>query len=420
MNFPFVQSLAGHFGSSHQYYFIITDTKGYIIHANPLFSKKSGYHQPAFLPLSDFIAESDIEKYNTAVNECNQRPGDAVVTGILCRHRDGSYFRISWELSLLTGNDNESDHIQWIGTAINAGEQQEKGYRDEQERYEAYEYSAEGLWKIELRIPVSITKTADEILAHCRENGYMTDCNDNMARMYGFSKAEDMIGLSVNELIDPYDPRANNLIRFIRNDYRLSGVETKEYDRNGNVLYFLNNMRGIVENGMLKRIWGTQQDITEQKKTEELLQESELFYRNLIADSLDGMMLTDEKGLIGFASGSVKKILGYEPEMLLEKNAFEFIHPDDRSHSWAAFTNEVKKMPQAKFINARILKESGEWLWCMVRGHNMLDNPHVNAVLIYFSDDTLRRNAETALVEGDKRFRQLINNLSLGVILLRR
>lgn len=162
----------------------------------------------------------------------------------------------------------------------------------------------------------------------------------------------------------------------------------------------------------------TQQDFTEQKKTEEHLRKSELFYRNLIADSLDGMLLTNNKGVISFASASVTKILGYEHEELLNKNAFDFLHPDDRSFGISAFYEEVEKSARAKFINARLLQKSGEWLWCMVRGHNLIANPYVEAMLIYFCDDTSRKNAETALIESEHRFRNLIQYLNMGVILV--
>jgi PAS domain S-box-containing protein len=158
--------------------------------------------------------------------------------------------------------------------------------------------------------------------------------------------------------------------------------------------------------------------VDDPKKAGEKLEPSELFYRNLIADSLDGILLTSEKGIISFASASVKKILGYETEELVTQNAFEFLHPDDRKLGASAFLAELENSPSAPFINARIKQKSGEWLWCMVRGHNLLSNPHVGAMLIYFCDDTLRKNAEVALIESEERFRHLIYNLNLGVLLL--
>jgi len=46
---------------------------------------------------------------------------------------------------------------------------------------------------------------------------------------------------------------------------------------------------------------------------------SELFYRNLIANSLDGILVTDEKGLIRFASTSTHRILGYDDQEIIGK-----------------------------------------------------------------------------------------------------
>jgi PAS domain S-box-containing protein len=284
MNHSLSQSLIDHFQHSQHFYFILTDTNGRIIHANPLFSTDTGFNQHLSLDVQNFIAGKDIKRYHAAMKECSRKTNNnTITTDLLCLHPDGSSFRIMWELFLRQSENREPDYIQWVG---------------------------------------------------------------------------------------------------------------------------------------IKRQRETQRSIPDPKKADEKLQQSELFYRNLIADSLDGMVLTDNTGIISFSSASVKKILGYEPEELEGKNIFDFMHPDDRPRGWTAFVNQVGDTPVAKFINARVSKKTGEWLWCMIRGHNMFDNPHVGAMLVYFCDDTLRMNAEMTLIEGDKRFRQLINNLSLGVILL--
>jgi signal transduction histidine kinase len=61
---------------------------------------------------------------------------------------------------------------------------------------------------------------------------------------------------------------------FISNNYRISNAESKELDKNGVIRYMLNNNIGVIENGMLLRTWGVQTDITDRKKTERELIES--------------------------------------------------------------------------------------------------------------------------------------------------
>jgi PAS domain S-box-containing protein len=158
--------------------------------------------------------------------------------------------------------------------------------------------------------------------------------------------------------------------------------------------------------------------ITELRKAEQQLQKSELFYRNLFANSLDGVLITDERGIITFASASIKQILGYSIEDLLGKSTFMFAHPDDHALAYSAFMDEVTQQPQKKFLSIRLLNKAGEWIWSNVRGHNLMQNPYIKGMVVYFYDDTLRKEAEDALSESEKRFRNLIYNLSQGVVLL--
>jgi PAS domain S-box-containing protein len=158
-------------------------------------------------------------------------------------------------------------------------------------------------------------------------------------------------------------------------------------------------------------------DITEQKSADEKLRKSELFYRTLIADSLDGMLLLDKQGAISFASSSIKNILGYDEQELLGRNGFEFIHPEDIPWAISSFQKEVEQNPEIKFITVRILKKDGQWLWCNVRGHNLLDRTYINSIVVYLHDDTLRKQAKDALQESEKRFRSLVKDLQIGVFL---
>lgn len=165
-------------------------------------------------------------------------------------------------------------------------------------------------------------------------------------------------------------------------------------------------------------------DITEQKETEarlreteKKLQQSEAFYRTLIADSVDGKLLTEADGTITFASPSMQRILGYDTESLVGRNAFAFVHPDDHSVALTAFLNELAQTPEVKSIEVRVLKEDGSWLWCSLRGHNLLSNPHIGRMVISLHDDTQRKQADDALRESEQRFRALIKDLKLGVLL---
>lgn len=177
------------------------------------------------------------------------------------------------------------------------------------------------------------------------------------------------------------------------------------------VAYFKN------EKGERIGVMGVGRDITDRKTVEQKLQQSENFYRQLIADSADGMLLSNAEGNITFVSPPIKNILGYTKEELLGKNVFSFVHLDDQIWAISAFEREITENPEVKSISIRIRKSDGNWLWCMIRGHNALKNPYIKSMVIYMHDDTMRKNASEALKESEKRFRSLIRDLKLGVVL---
>jgi len=194
----------------------------------------------------------------------------------------------------------------------------------------------------------------------------------------------------------------------------------------GEVTIFVNGAERIflftvtyVTNDQNKRIgiMAVGREITDRKQIEKQLQQSESFYRNLISDSVNGKLLTNLDGTITFVAPSVQNVLGYDTEEICGRNAFEFVHPEDQTCALQAFQREVSETAEVKFIEVRLLKKDGTWLWCLVRGHNLLANPHINSIVISMHDNSQQKQATDALKESEQRFRMLIKDLKLGVTL---
>lgn len=189
-------------------------------------------------------------------------------------------------------------------------------------------------------------------------------------------------------------------------------------NKEGTTFYFLHTVKFIHDsNGCEVGIMALGHNITDQQKAEDKLLQSEQFYRTLIADSLDLTLLLNTEGNIVFTTPTITRILGYSEEDVLHTSAFQYIHPEDLDWALQSFEREVEEDPVIKFIVIRVLKKNGEWLWCMVRGHNLLSNPAIGAIALYINDDTPRKKATDALRESEKRFRNLIRDLQIGVLL---
>ena len=129
------------------------------------------------------------------------------------------------------------------------------------------EVTTEATWRFHHEKPLDITLPEDEQVEHLYLYSALAECNDAFARMYGFRTASDVIGTRLVVFCPPANAENLAYLRsFIRSGYRLEDAESQEIDRYGNTKYFVNNLVGIFEHGELVGAWGTQRDVTEQRR----------------------------------------------------------------------------------------------------------------------------------------------------------
>jgi PAS domain S-box-containing protein len=133
---------------------------------------------------------------------------------------------------------------------------------------------SEGVYRFESDVPIDISLPLEEQIDFIYDHMFIAECNQAFRDMYGIESEKEMIGRSH---IDFHGGRSNPLNRnalreFIQNGYRVENAITEETNRNGQLRYFSNNSLGLIENNQLVRIWGTQADITEKTKSDQVQQ----------------------------------------------------------------------------------------------------------------------------------------------------
>jgi len=142
--------------------------------------------------------------------------------------------------------------------------------QESEERYRAFlAQSSEAIWRFELEKPVATDLPLSEQIDAFYQYGYLAECNDTMARQYGYRCAEDIIGKRLGDLLPRTDTRSTEYLKnFIKSNFRLESAESVDIDRSGQRHIYLNNLLGIEKDGMILRAWGTQRDITKEKQAE--------------------------------------------------------------------------------------------------------------------------------------------------------
>ncbi|MBZ0203521.1 MAG: PAS domain S-box protein [Ignavibacteria bacterium] len=165
-----------------------------------------------------------------------------------------------------------------IGIATDISEKKKilEEIKESRQKYKAFiEQSTEGIYRIEALKPVPVILPPAEQVNEILDSFYTAECNDAMAKMYGYSSAEELVGKKMSEFLLPDDKDNREMIAyFVENNYRITDAESSEIDKDGNIKYFQNNAVGVIEKGLLARVWGMQKDITARKKVDQQLKEN--------------------------------------------------------------------------------------------------------------------------------------------------
>ncbi len=131
------------------------------------------------------------------------------------------------------------------------------------------------------------------------------------------------------------------------------------------------------------------------------------WFKQLIKNSFDMIVLLDANGMQHYVSESCEKILGYKPEELTGIPVIEeMLHPEDQESTKKDFVDILEKKAHGG-AQYRHRHKNGGWVYLEAFGNNQLDNPVIKSVVLNVRDITERKQAERIIKENEIRLKEL-------------
>jgi len=186
-------------------------------------------------------------------------------------------------------------------------------------------------------------------------DGYFKSINPAWERALGYSQAELMAQPFIDFVAEEDRPRTRR--EFDR--LRAAGDLTLDFDnrylhKDGTLRWLLWSAYLSEEDGL---VYGAAKDVTDRKRSEERLRESERKYRDLVETSSDLIWSVDKRGRFTFVNRAARRIYGYEPEEMLGRPIADFETDEQRLKDEEAFRGVLRDKPLFNYETRHIRKD---------------------------------------------------------------
>ena len=156
-------------------------------------------------------------------------------------------------------------------------------------------------------------------------------------------------------------------------------------------------------------------DITDRKRAEEALRESEERFRALVQNSSDIIVVMESAGSVRYVSSAVERILGYSADRFLTDDPFDYVHPDDVQMVQEKLAQAIQTPSTPISAEFRLKHRDGSWVSIEMITNSLLDKPEVRGIVINTRDITKRKRAEEALRENEELLDSILTASAVGI-----
>jgi PAS domain S-box-containing protein len=164
------------------------------------------------------------------------------------------------------------------------------------------------------------------------------------------------------------------------------------------------------------RLFAIAIDISDRKRVEQELRESEERLRALVKNASDILVIIDPDGTQRYVSPPVERITGYRPDEVIGLTIDKVIHPDDMPAMMKVWNEVLSRPAEIHKIAYRHIHKTGGWVYLEAIGQSFLDEPAIRGVVGSVRDITERKKAEEEKAGLETRLLQAQKMEAIGLL----
>ena len=264
---------------------------------------------------------------------------------------------------------------------------------------------------IEKRFSDSVINSLPGVFYLFDNKGELSRWNENAEKVTGYSNEE----IKNMNILDFFDGENKKIMAGEIHGVYAEGESTAEASitsKSGDKIpHFFTGLRTIISDRQY--LVGMGMDITEIKRMEEALRESEEKYRNLVEQANDGIVIIQD-GVFKFVNSIMAKMLGYELEEMIEVDFLNYVPFDSRKRIEEVYGSRPPGKEVPNHFEMELIRKDGKTLSTEVNV-GLIERGGRPAELVFLRDITERKRADKErerlneeLYEKNKELEQVI------------
>ncbi len=259
----------------------------------------------------------------------------------------------------------------------------------------------------------AVLETMDDAVIALGPDGRVTFWNTGAENVFGYTK-EEALGKHIHEVVDtPEVPdKCERMVADALEKGRSRCSEVKIRRKDGSIAIVSQTVTFLGEDvGFVI----TASDVTEVERVKKELEKSERRYRNLFENSPVGLFQSTPDGKLISVNETLIRMLGFDDRSeALSHSASEFYVDSSERERWKRILRRSKRL---KGFEIELRRKDGSTFWGRLNVVMVADE----SGQVYYEgsveDITEKKIAEQALSESEARYRKLVENLPIPLII---